>query len=171
MKRHLAIMVFLAAAAMALLPHPERNASDPARSGFPGWPESFDGRPLVETPLTEAEAVFDARFPGRIGRFRAGDDVVVMRWTDRATYRAHPLAVCLRARGWAVEPLPVVRRDDGDWSSFRARKGETGLVVREQVRAADGAAFADIQEWFWKALAGRTAGPWLIVSVASRRTE
>lgn len=170
MRRRLAIVAFIAAAAMALLPHPERKASGTAKSEFPGWPETFDGRPLVETPLTKDEAVFDAQFPGRIGRFRSGDDIVILRWTDRATHRAHPLSVCLRAGGWSVEPLPVVRRDDGDWSSFGARRGDAMLIVRERVIAADGTVFADVQEWFWKAIAGRTAGPWLVVSVASSRT-
>jgi hypothetical protein len=90
-----------------------------------------------------------------------------MRWTDRATHRVHPLAVCLRANGWTVAPLPLVRRKDGDWSAFTARKGRGALVVREQVRAADGAVIADVEGWFWQALAGRTAGPWLVISVAS----
>lgn len=165
MMRRLAQVAFLLAASAALLPRPEW--STPSSGTFPGWPETFEGKPLVETPLTESEALFDARFPGRIGRFRAGGDIVVMRWTDRATHRVHPLAVCLRANGWSVAPLPLVRREDGDWAAFTARKGRGALVVREQVRAADGAVIADVEGWFWQALAGRTAGPWLVISVAS----
>ena len=93
---------------------------------------------------------------------------MVMRWTESVTHRVHPLSVCLRANGWSVEPLPIERREDGDWSAFEARKGNETLAVREQVRAADGAFFADVEGWFWQALAGRTSGPWLVISVASR---
>ena len=166
MIRRLAQLAFLLAASAVLLPRQEREA--PSSDTFPGWPESFEGRPLVETPLAESEALFDARFPGKIGRFRAGGDIVVMRWTESVTHRVHPLSVCLRANGWTVEPLPIERREDGDWSAFKARKEVEELVVREQVRAADGASFADVEGWFWQALAGRTNGPWLVISVASR---
>ena len=51
---------------------------------------------------------------------------------------------------------------------FAARKEGEGLVVREQVRAADGMTFPDVEGWFWQALAGQTSGPWLVISVASR---
>ena len=140
MIRRLAQMAFLLAASAALLPR--QVPPTPASESFPGWPESFEGHTLVETPLTESEALFDARFPGKIGRFRAG--------------------------GETVEPLPIERREDGDWSAFTARKEGEGLVVREQVRAADGMTFPDVEGGFWQALAGRTSGPWLVISVASR---
>ena len=166
MRRRLAQLAFLIAALAALIPRPNREP--PVPGSFPGWPETFEGRPLVETPLAESEARFDARFPGKIGRFRAGNDIVVMRWTNKATHRVHPLSVCLQASGWTIEPLPMVRRDDGDWSAFAARKGNEMLAVREQVRAIDGTVFADVEGWFWQALAGRTSGPWLVISVASR---
>jgi hypothetical protein len=38
--------------------------------------------------------------------------------------------------------------------------------VREQVRSANGTTFADVPDWFFNALLGRTAGPWWIVTVA-----
>ncbi len=165
MTRRLAQVAFLFAAAAALLPRPSQEAT--GHGAFPGWPETFEGHTLAETPLAESEALFDARFPGKIGRFRAGGDIVVMRWAEKVSHRVHPLAVCLRANGWSVEPLPIVRREDGDWSAFTARKGSGALVVREQVRAADGAVIPDVEGWFWQALTGRTVGPWLVISVAS----
>ena len=60
-----------------------------------------------------------------------------------------------------------VKNLTGDWSAFKARKDGEELVVREQVRAVNGASFADVEGWFWQALAGRTTGPWLVISVAS----
>ena len=169
MIRRLAQLTFLLAASAALLPRPNRET--PGHGALPGWPKTFEGRPLVETPLAESEALFDARFPGKIGRFRAESDIVILRWTEKATHRVHPLSVCLRASGWSIEPLPIVRRGDGDWSAFKARKGNETLAVREQVRASDGTVFADVEGWFWQALAGRTRGPWLALSVASPLRE
>ncbi len=166
MMRRLAQLAFLIAALAALIPRPDRKT--PGHGTFPGWPETFEGQPLIETPLAESEARFDARFPGKIGRFRAGGDIVIMRWAEKVTHRVHPLSVCLRAGGWTVEPLPIERREDGDWSAFTARKEGEGLVVREQVRAANGMTFPDVEGWFWQALAGQTSGPWLVISVASR---
>ena len=156
--------VFLSAAGMALLPIGHDTVSGGA-ADFPGWPGKFEGKALVEEPLKGGEALFGARFPGKIARFRAGDDVVIMRWTCRATHRVHPLAVCLRANGWNVEPMPMARRADGDWSAFRAQKGLCSFEVREQVRAADGETFADVSSWFWCAFLGRSRSPWLVVSV------
>ena len=51
MIRHLAQVAFLFAASAALLPRPERSA--PSSGAFPGWPETFEGKPLFETPLTD----------------------------------------------------------------------------------------------------------------------
>ena len=52
MIRRLAQLAFLLAASAVLLPRQEREA--PSSDTFPGWPESFEGRPLVETPLAES---------------------------------------------------------------------------------------------------------------------
>ena len=119
MRRLLAKVAFLLAASAVLLPRHERATA--GGEGFPGWPDSFEGRALVEEPIEGREALFGKRFPGRIARFRAGGDIVLMRWTDRATHQVHPLAVCLRANGWEIEARPLMRRADGAWSAFRAR--------------------------------------------------
>ena len=109
---------------------------------------------------------FAQNFPGRIGRFRAGRRTVILRWTTRPTHRVHGAAYCLRATGWRIEPLPLEGDGAGAWSAFRATRGGETLKVREQVRGADGSTFADVPDWFFNALLGRTAGPWCIVTVA-----
>ncbi len=165
MRRLLAKVAFLLAASAVLLPRHERAAS--GGEGFPGWPDSFEGRALVEEPIEGREALFGKRFPGRIARFRAGGDIVLMRWTDRATHQVHPLAVCLRANGWEVEARPLMRRADGAWSAFRARKGARVIEVREQIRASDGKTVPDVSNWFWHAFFGLSTGPWLVISVVT----
>ena len=69
-RRAMAWALFIAAAFAALIP----QTQDAARrtSDFPGWPAEFEGRSLVEDATEGAEALFGERFPGRIGRFRAG---------------------------------------------------------------------------------------------------
>ena len=78
----------------------------------------------------------------------------------------HGAAYCLRATGWRIEPLPLEGDGAGAWSAFRATRDGEALNVREQVRGADGTMFADVPDWFFNALLGRTAGPWWIVTVA-----
>ena len=143
-----------------------RAANDESARQFPGWPETFEGDTLVEEPQNEFERMFAQNFPGRIGRFRAGRRTVIVRWTTRPTHRVHGAAYCLRATGWRIEPLPLADDGAGVWSAFRATRGGEALNVREQVRGADGTTFADVPDWFFNALLGRTAGPWWIVTVA-----
>lgn len=165
--RTLAWIAFLAAALLAFSPGLRDDGSEGCGGPTPecAFPSEFEGLALVEEPLTEREAAFSVDFPGKIARFRAGGNVVIMRHATRATHRVHSAATCLAASGWTVEPLPLERRDSGGWSRFRAVKDGEVLLVREQIRSADGASIADVPGWFWSALLGRTQGPWLVVSV------
>ena len=179
--RRFAWGAFLAAALTAFLPGMREadtrghvSESD-GRDGHPrpsvgrvSLPVEFEGEKLVVEPLTEREAAYANGFPGAIGRFRAGEKVVILRQVDRATYRVHSAATCLAASGWSVEPLPAERRASGDWSRFRAAKGGETLLVREQIRAADGTTIADVPSWFWSAFLGQTKGPWLVMTVVVR---
>jgi exosortase/archaeosortase family protein len=165
-RRPYPMLLFILVAALAcLVPSRARPGGSPD-AAFPGWPAEFGGQSLAEEPLTEVERAFAENFPGRVGRFRAGKGVVVLRFVERATHRVHPASACLTALGWRVEPLPMVRQDGGDWSAFRAAKGAASMVVHEQVRAVSGdASFPDVSIWFWRAVLGRTQGPWWSVVV------
>ena len=143
-----------------------REAS-PAQDGFPGWPTEFEGERLVEQEKSDFEIDFGARFPGRIGKFRCGERIVILRWVTAPTHRAHSTSYCLRASGWRIEPLPMESTARGPWSTCLATRQGTAVTVREQVLDADGAALADVSAWFWKALFSRTRGPWWIYSVVS----
>ena len=154
---------FVAACALAalapLLPRPSAAAVEAA---FPGWPSTVDGRPLHVRPLLPREQRFAAGFPGRIATFGDGRRTYVIRWVTRATRRLHPAADCFRGAGYAIEPRPLFRDDDGRvWSSFTASRGATRLRVRERIgEVGGGEAFTDASSWYWSALLGRSEGPW-----------
>jgi hypothetical protein len=164
--------LFLAACVLAmmlaLMPgdrSPARHA-DPAAVAFPGWPASFEGRPLRETPLTPREAAFNTKFPGRIGRFESGGRVVLLRWVTRPTHRVHSAADCLRASGWRITAAPLREFPERQrWSAFSAERDGLRLSVRERCSAADGTThWPDVSAWLWSALLG-ARGPWWIVTV------
>ena len=158
---------FVVAALVCIaFPMPPREADEQAAHGFPGWPVQFEGEAIAEEPLSELEKGFAKSFPGKIGRFRVGRCIVILRWTTRLTHRVHGAAYCLEATGWKIEPRPLEARADGVWSAFRATQGGKTLHVREQARDASGATFADVPAWFFSALLGRSVGPWWIVTVA-----
>ena len=147
---------------------PSENDGVVADSAFPGWPETLEGSRLIEEPLTERERAFNAAFPGRIARFRKADipgEIVILRWVRQPTHRVHSAANCLQSSGWQIDPQPLQRREDGDWSTFSATRNGTRLLVREQARDAHGTTFPDIPTWFWRALLNRTPGPWWVVTV------
>ena len=147
------------------------SAADGLAETFPGWPERFEGGALQEEPLTGEEAAFNAVFPGRIARFRQGGRVVILRWVTRPTHRVHSAADCLRSSGWRIEPRPLQRRTDGDWSAFLASRNGVSLSVREQARDASGRTFPDVPTWFWRAFLGKTSGPWWVITVTERAPD
>ena len=159
------LLLVLAAGSVFVVPR-QKEAAAAEGVPFPGWPSSWDGVPLVADALTEQESVFGDRFPGRVARFHAGEATVVLRWATEATHRVHSASACLRASGWSISPLPMVRRSDGAWSCFRATRDGVTCRVREQARAADGETFPDVPTWFGKAFLGRSPGPWWIVTVS-----
>lgn len=172
--RRLAWALFIASALLVFRGSPRASMSEVLQTEGHSFPALtvFEGGRLVEEPLTERERAFAEGFPGKIGRYSSVDGkVVILRETDRATHRVHSAATCLAASGWSVEPLSMARLDSGEWSRFRAEKGGETLVVREQIRAADGSTLPDVPSWFWSALLGRTKGPWLVATVVERDSE
>jgi len=120
------------ALAVALLGFVNPTLSAPV--DFPGWPEKWAGR-----PLELLEEVDVPGFPGRIGRFQAGEESVILRWVNRPTRLLHSSADCFRARGLTFEGT-------------------------ETIFDADGHGFSDVSEWYWSAALGRSRGPWLGVT-------
>ena len=142
-----------------------------ADDAFPCKPAEFEGEKLVELDKSEFEVNFGERFPGRIGKFRCGDRIVIIRWVTAPTHRAHSTSYCLRAAGWRIEPLPLETTERGAWSSCRAVRGDSSLTIREQVLDADGHAIPDVSDWFWRSLLSRTRGPRWIYSVVEAKNS
>jgi exosortase/archaeosortase family protein len=161
-----AILMLFAAVAAAAAPL-LATTTDASHEGFPGWPETFEGRRLEALPLSEQEAGFERAFPGRIGRFTDGNRTIVLRWVNRPSRLVHPADVCFRALGFSVQPAPLVSGCDGRlWSAFVARRGADSLRVRAQFRDSEGMTWPDVSSWFWASALGRSAGPWWAVTVA-----
>ncbi len=155
----------LAAALVPLLAGTVAGA--PAAGDFPGWPATFEGRPLTELPLTEREQRFTAGFPGRVGRFHDGEREIIIRWVARPTRKLHPASHCYAAHGYRVEPAPWQRDAGGrTWSALVARKDGEVAHVREAIRDPAGRQWADVSGWYWAAVWSRSEGPWWSYIVA-----
>jgi len=148
------------------------GGSSAARNVRPGatptaWPREFQGHALTPIPLAESERRFLADFPGDVARFTDGERDIILRRVTRATRRLHPADDCYRAWGYAVE-TPVIRadRDGVRWRCFMARKEGRRREICEYLRDADGAHWSDVSSWYWAATLDRTAGPWLVTTVA-----
>lgn len=144
------------------------RAPEPVATGvpFPGWPATFEGRPIESVDLAGYERTFADGYPGRFARFTDGEREILLRWVVEPSRRIHPAATCLEAHGFEVEPLPVHVDGSGDrWSAFAAVRGSTRLRVRERIRDGSGRSWPDVSTWYWAAVLGRTEGPWWIESV------
>ncbi|MDX2307934.1 MAG: hypothetical protein NW216_06840 [Hyphomicrobium sp.] len=160
-----------AATSSVVVEHGAQRAADAV--SFPGWPSTFDGRPVVALPLSTREAAFARDFPGRVGRFSDGRREIIVRWAVSATRRLHPAADCFRGLGYETTPLPLMRTIDAQhMGCFRAVKaGETFRVcevVREDGHEASTMSWPDVPAWYWAALTGATQGPWWNIVVAER---
>src|SRR5262245_4519810 len=101
--------LLLAAAAAALAPLVTRSGGAVASAPFPGWPGHYEGRALVELPLTAREAAFTQDFPGRVGRFSDGQREIIIRWLGAPTRKLHSAADCFRGSGYAITPIEIGR--------------------------------------------------------------
>lgn len=134
---------------------------------LPPWPHELQGRPLVRVPLADSERKFLVGFPGDVARFTDGERDVILRWVTQPTRRLHPAEDCYRAWGHRVSAATIrADREGVRWRCFTAQKGGVERRVCEQVRDAEGAHWSDVSSWYWAATFDRTAGPWLVTTVA-----
>ena len=163
------LTAFLVACALAghapALPHPpgERKAPE-----FPGWPDSFEGRPLIPLPLSERDRRFAESFPGRVQTFSDGRRTLILRFVHHPTRRLHPAADCFRGTGWHVRPLAVLDTGGERWGRFEATRGDERLRVSERIEGPRGVAWTDTSSWYWAALLGDGAGPWWATTLVER---
>lgn len=119
-----------------------RSAGTP---GFPGWPASFEGRPLRETVLNAAELAFNDRFPGRMGRFTDGARLIVLRWVTAPTHRVHSGSDCQQSAGSRLTRGEWWRDPDGAiWSTWTASGPGGVMTVRERCYDSHGGTWPDL---------------------------
>ena len=160
----------LLAAAVPFLPHDKAKPTGGAV--FPGWPNSFEGSPLRQLPLSTVEQRFERSFPGRMARFSDGSREIVMRWVMESTRKLHHASHCFKASGYSIEPLPIkIDVNGNNWGSFRAVRGSEELVVYKRIYDETGQSWIDVSSWYWAAFWGKSRGPWWAVSVAEKRRK
>lgn len=132
------------------------------------WPTQWDGAPLRPLATSAVEQRFARHFPGALARLTDERHVLVMRHVTAPTRMLHPAADCYRALGYRVADIRL--EDDARqrrWRCFIAtRAGGTPLRVCERITDAQGQAFTDTSAWYWAAVGGSSAGPWLAVTTA-----
>jgi hypothetical protein len=158
-----AALCALGALAPALV---ESGENTRAIAGFPGWPATFEGKPITPLPLTPLEERFQQNFPGRVGRFSDGEREIVIRWVGRGTRKLHASSDCFKANGYelTVQPIKIVGNER--WSGFIASRGSQQLEVRERIADGDGGQWSDVSAWYWAAQLGQAKGPWWAITVA-----
>ncbi len=136
---------------------------------FQGWPEQFQGNPLIRMQLTEQERGFSRGFPGKIARFSDGAREIIFRYVERPSRKLHPSADCFRGSGYTVLPQPVRREQNGRlWGCVIAERDGVRYRVCEQIYDRSGNNWYDVSSWFWTVLLENSQGPWWAVTVAER---
>lgn len=163
-RRNILMGLFLAAALTAGLTPFARTGTasrSAAADGFPGWPQQYEGRPLVEAPLTPREHEFARDFPGQIGRFTDGSRELIIRWVRSPTRRLHPASDCFRGAGYRVTPRPVERNGAGALTGCFEADGSAGRFhVCEHVVSPSGQTWPDVSAWYWSALLWPDGASW-----------
>jgi hypothetical protein len=154
-------VLLLAAAAAALAPFMTRSDGAVASAPFPGWPTHYEGRALIELPLTPREAGFTQDFPGRIGRFFDGQRELIIRWIGTPTRKLHSAADCFRGSGYAVTPIAARKSSDGNtMGCFRATLHGVSMTVCEAIRDERGGSWSDVSAWYWDGMLRSSPPPW-----------
>jgi len=159
----------LAALVAALVPLAKKTSARAlaAERDFPGWPAQYEGRELMQLPLTPREDAFVRDLPGKVGRFSDGRREIIIRWVGAPTRLLHPAADCLRGSGYNVTPLPVRRDATGSaMSCVRAARAGDAAKICEVIRDERGQSWPDASSWYWHALFGATPPPWWAFVVA-----
>ena len=161
-----AVLLFAAAAA-ALVPLATRSGGAVASAPFPGWPTHYEGRALVELPLTSREAAFTQDFPGRVGRFSDGQREIIIRWLGSPTRKLHSAADCFRGSGYAITPIAARKGGDGStMGCFRATLHGVSMTICEAIRDEHGGSWSDVSAWYWDGMLRSSPPPWWSFVVA-----
>lgn len=143
-----------------------------ASMALPDWPTQWDGREILQVPLSAREERFSENFPGRIAKFTDGTREFIFRRVTTATRQLHSSADCFRGAGYTITPQPAFRdQSERQWSVFLARRDGRQLLVRERISDQRGREWTDVSGWFWAVTLGRTEGPWLSVTAVEAHDQ
>ena len=167
--------VFLAVCVLSAATPWIREAIEPAHAtahGFPGWPTQWEGIALRSVPLEDRERRFADGFPGRVAKFQAAQQHLVMRWIERPTRQLHPAADCYRGSGYKTKPASMrIDASSRRWSCFLASRGADSVRVCEQLLDEQGSSWPDVSAWYWAAFVGQSKGPWWAVTMIEPAVE
>gem|GEM_PF-563077 len=134
-----------------------------------GWPEFFEGAPLMPVGKSERLGDMVGGLAGETRVFAQSGRVVLLRRLRASSRTVHPVADCFRARGFRVAGQRLVKDPAGAlWSEFEAERGAEMWRVRERWRDECGHQWTDVSAWWWAAQAADARGPWWAEAVAVR---
>jgi hypothetical protein len=157
----------LIAGFMPFVPLHNRPAHPP--ESVPQWPSTYEGRLLLQLPVSKRERQFHEGFPGQMKKFSDGEREIVIRWINEPTRMLHPSMHCYKGFGFEITPQPLLADMQGRlWGCFSAsKKGQGTLLVQEQISDSSGRSWPDVSAWYWSAILGKTKGPWQAVTIAA----
>jgi exosortase/archaeosortase family protein len=149
------------------------NSADATAENTPeadaGWPEFFEGAPLVPVGKSERLGDMAGGLAGEMRVFAQSGRMVLLRRLRASSRTVHPVADCFRARGFRVAAQRVVKDEGGAlWSEFEAERGADFWRVRERWRDERGHQWTDVSAWWWAAQKAQSGGPWWAEAVLTR---
>ncbi len=144
-------------------------AAENALDADAGWPEFFEGAPLVPVGKSERLGDMVGGLAGETRVFAQSGRLVLLRRLRAASRTVHPVADCFRARGFRVAGQRLVKDEGGAlWSEFEVERGAEFWRVRERWRDERGNFWTDVSAWWWAAQAADARGPWWAEALAVR---
>lgn len=161
-----AFILVMLVCSLAPLARPASTTPGHSASGAE-WPALWEGQALRPLALSAVEQRFAMRFPGRIGRFTDGEQMLVLREVRQPTRMLHPAADCYRGLGYRIAQAQLERDErQALWRCFIAEREGQRVRVCERIVDANGRGFTDASSWFWAAQLGQSTGPWRAVTLA-----
>jgi exosortase/archaeosortase family protein len=159
------VVVALVVAILPFLKSPSPKAA--VADNFCGWPREFEGKPLRQMEDSAALLEFSRGFPGKVGLFSDGENVVWLRWITSETRQVHPSSDCYRGLGYEISYRPSITDRSGNrWNTFEAYKNGRHVFVRERIFDSSGQSWDDVSAWYWSAVFGKTRPVWWSVTVS-----
>jgi hypothetical protein len=132
------------------------------------WPTEYEGKKLMNLPLSDKERLFNNGFPGEIRRFTNGEKELIIRRVATPTRKLHPATDCFKGIGYHIKPLPInFNQQQTKMGCFVASKqGNQALKVCEYIESIQGRSWSDVSSWYWNEVFKPEPAGYLSVVVA-----